>query len=102
LVTGPNIPDILEAAHIQPYADGGPPTLANGLLLRADIYTLFALYLIGIDEEQMTILISPQLICTPYADLAGKLLKFPDGVMERPSKTLLKQHREAAGLGKTP
>lgn len=97
LVTGPNIRDILEAAHIQPYADGGPSELANGLLLRADIHTLFDLYLIAIDAD-MNILISPQLFGTPYADLAGESLKFPDGTAARPSAELLEKHRRSSGL----
>jgi hypothetical protein len=98
LVTGPNIRDILEAAHIQPYADSGPSTLENGLLLRADIHTLFDLYLIAIDEEKMTVLISPSLVSTPYAEFAGKSLQFPDGVTARPSGALLEKHRQASGL----
>jgi hypothetical protein len=98
LVTGPNIKDILEAAHIQPYADGGPSELPNGLLLRADIHTLFDLYLLAIDAD-MKVLISPKLRSTPYAGLAGKPLQFPEGVTDRPSEMLLEQHRQAAGLG---
>ena len=31
----------LEAAHIRPYADGGPHEAQNGLLLRRDIHSLF-------------------------------------------------------------
>lgn len=31
----------LEAAHIRPYADGGPHEARNGLLLRRDIHSLF-------------------------------------------------------------
>ena len=31
----------LEAAHVRPYADGGPHALPNGLLLRADIHRLY-------------------------------------------------------------
>lgn len=98
LVTGPNIQDILEAAHIQPYADGGPSELPNGLLLRADIHTLFDLYLLAIDEEKMTVLTSPYLLETPYADLDGAPLQFPDWSTDRPSKVLLRKHRQTAGL----
>jgi putative restriction endonuclease len=32
---------VLEAAHIQPFANGGPHDVPNGLLLRADIHRLF-------------------------------------------------------------
>lgn len=49
-VTGCMIEDVLEAAHILPYA--GPHTnhVTNGLLLRADIHTLFDRGLIKIDR----------------------------------------------------
>jgi len=32
---------VLDAAHIKPYQLGGPHSLANGLLLRKDVHTLF-------------------------------------------------------------
>lgn len=32
---------VLEAAHIKPYQSGGPHSLANGVLLRKDVHTLF-------------------------------------------------------------
>lgn len=32
---------VLEAAHIRPFADGGPHEVSNGLLLRTDIHRLF-------------------------------------------------------------
>jgi HNH endonuclease len=32
---------VLEAAHIRPYPLGGPHSLANGILLREDVHTLF-------------------------------------------------------------
>ena len=34
---------ILDAAHIQPYAEGGEHSVTNGLLLRTDIHRLFDL-----------------------------------------------------------
>jgi putative restriction endonuclease len=34
---------VLEAAHIQPVADGGPHSVSNGLLLRSDVHTLYDL-----------------------------------------------------------
>lgn len=40
-VTGEKTLPVLEAAHIQPYADAGPNRTANGLLLRSDMHKLF-------------------------------------------------------------
>src|ERR1043166_3496466 len=40
-ITGERTLPVLDAAHIKPYADEGPHLLANGLLLRSDLHTLF-------------------------------------------------------------
>lgn len=41
VVTGERTLPVLEAAHIRPYKQDGPHEVANGLLLRADLHTLF-------------------------------------------------------------
>jgi putative restriction endonuclease len=40
-VTGERTLPVLQAAHIRPYAAGGPHAVRNGLLLRSDLHTLF-------------------------------------------------------------
>lgn len=40
-VTGERTLPVLQAAHIRPYAEGGAHEVANGLLLRSDLHTLF-------------------------------------------------------------
>lgn len=40
-ITGERVLPVLEAAHVKPYADGGPHRVDNGLLLRSDLHTLF-------------------------------------------------------------
>jgi len=40
-ITGERTLPVLEAAHIQSYAEMGPHDLSNGLLLRSDFHTLF-------------------------------------------------------------
>jgi putative restriction endonuclease len=42
-ITGERTLPILDAAHIQPFADGGEHNITNGLLLRTDIHRLFDL-----------------------------------------------------------
>jgi hypothetical protein len=54
-VTGCPIFDIVEAAHIQPYRGKKDNHADNGLLLRADIHTLFDLDLIGIKPRSLEI-----------------------------------------------
>ena len=41
IITGTDLPDVLEAAHIKPVADKGLDRVANGLCLRSDIHVLF-------------------------------------------------------------
>ncbi len=40
-LTGEHSLPVLDAAHIKPFAQGGPHALSNGLLLRADLHRLF-------------------------------------------------------------
>ena len=40
-ITGEKTLPVLEAAHIIPYAENGPHTVTNGLLLKSDFHTLF-------------------------------------------------------------
>lgn len=48
VITGPAVPEVLDAAHIRPVADLGGDHVDNGLLLRADLHRLF-------DAELLTI-----------------------------------------------
>jgi hypothetical protein len=97
-VTGCDVAEALEAAHIVPYR--GPDTNhpSNGLLLRADLHTLFDLGLMAIDSADMRLLLSPRLTGTAYADLAGKQLQLPDEQSQAPSKEALDMHRCWSGL----
>lgn len=91
-VTGCKIVDLLEAAHIEPHRDGHNFQTKNGLLLRADIHTLFDLGLISIDEK-FCIHIAPKIARSEYAILKGKLLmKCPKNVEDMPSTKALKKH----------
>lgn len=53
IVTGCKIIDLLEAAHLFPHSNKNDYSLSNGILLRADIHTLFDLGLIAINPENM-------------------------------------------------
>ncbi|MBN9674121.1 HNH endonuclease [Salipiger bermudensis] len=48
-ITGCSIPEILDAAHLDPRAPGGSDDPANGIILRADIHRLFDAGLLSID-----------------------------------------------------
>ncbi len=75
VITGCKVKAVLEAAHITPYL--GPHTNhpSNGLLLRADIHTLWDLGLIAINPESMQVEISNKLMGSDYAVYRGQKIK---------------------------
>ena len=76
-MTGCGIVDVLEAAHIHRYMGKRTNIVSNGLLLRADVHTLFDLYLVGIDTTTMRICVAPTLAGSSYEELAGRPLASP-------------------------
>ena len=56
----------LEGAHLRPYLGPGSNAVTNGLLLRADIHTLFDLGLLAPDPMTRTIAVSKLLAGTQY------------------------------------
>lgn len=60
LVTGTRCMEIIEAAHISPYRGLKDQDAGNGLLLRADVHTLFDLDLLGIRPDSFEILLHPR------------------------------------------
>jgi hypothetical protein len=87
-----NVVEALEAAHIMPFKGAHTNIPANGLLLRADLHTLFDLGLITVDTTDFTVVLHPKLHNTPYRDFAGKRLRLPDEVTARPSTAALDEH----------
>jgi len=81
----------LEAAHIIPYIETENNHPSNGLLLRADLHTLFDLNLIAIDPKTMKVHLSPILKKTEYKIMDGKELQVPKDEMCRPNQQFLKQ-----------
>jgi len=97
-VTGCNAPDALEAAYIIPYRGKYTHHSSNGLLLRADIHTLFDLGKIAVDTRSMTLIVSDELHATSYRILADRPLKYPQEDSQRPSTEALDLHRRLVGL----
>ncbi|WP_414517377.1 HNH endonuclease [Nostoc sp. PCC 9305] len=81
----------LEAAHITPYIETENNHPSNGLLLRADLHTLFDLNLIAINPTTMMVYISPILQTTEYRTIQGIKLQVPKDEICRPSQQFLKQ-----------
>ncbi|MFQ6556011.1 HNH endonuclease [Pseudomonas sp. Lb2C1-1] len=95
-MTGCAVVEILEAAHIKPYLGAHTNRTDNGLLLRADIHTLFDKGLIWIDE-QLHIQTSERLQGSEYAFLKGKPLRVPTDASEGPHPDHLTAHRKVSG-----
>jgi hypothetical protein len=74
VVTGSSIVALLEAAHISPFRGEDDNHEENGLLLRADIHTLFDLNLLGIDPETLRVKLHPS-IRSEYLDLSDAPLR---------------------------
>ncbi|MCG7871833.1 MAG: HNH endonuclease [Candidatus Thiodiazotropha lotti] len=64
-ISGCDVTSVLEAAHIVPHTTETNYAVTNGLLLRADIHTLFDLNLIGVDETG-TVSVAESLKGTEY------------------------------------
>jgi len=84
----------LEAAHIVPYLGTETNCLANGLLLRADVHTLFDLHLISINPDTGKIIVSSNLLKTCYKELNDKTLKSPKDEVDLISYQALSHHYE--------
>jgi predicted restriction endonuclease len=97
-VTGCDVEAALEAAHIEPYQGPHSNDITNGLLLRADVHTLFDLGYLAVDGATMTIRLALHLMDSAYAFLAGALVRLPAVGYPRPSATALEQHRAWSGL----
>jgi hypothetical protein len=75
VVTGCEIVQLLEAAHIWPHSEEPNYSVTNGLLLRADIHTLFDVRLLAIDSS-FVVHVAPGLQ-SPYKELQGKTIRQP-------------------------
>ncbi len=81
LVTRCRLPDLLEAAHISPYRGDKDHHPSNGLLLRADIHTLFDLNLLGIDPATLEVHLKPRIQGLGYDAFAGHVLECEPGLL---------------------
>lgn len=90
-ITGCDVVDALEAAHITPYAEEHDYGVTNGILLRGDIHTLFDLFLISVDPNNWTVRIAP-ILTGSYGELDGKNLALPADSMAQPDRNRCVRH----------
>lgn len=88
-VSGCSIIEVLEAAHILPYRGDHTNHVTNGILLRADIHTLFDLGLIKVNPNNYTIAIDPVLENSIYKEFKGRKLSLPSSASFHPNKVCL-------------
>ena len=86
MITGCQLLGIIEAAHISPYRGNGDNHPQNGLLLRADLHTLFDLDLLGINPESLQVQFHPAALATGYDSWGGKTLLYSEA---QPSQAAL-------------
>ncbi|WP_202795231.1 HNH endonuclease [Janibacter sp. HTCC2649] len=92
-VTGTSTAGVLEAAHMSDYKGDQTDRPYNGLLLRADIHTLFDLNLLTITTPDYTVHVAPEVKDSTYRDLHGKRSAvLPASIHDRPHVDLLAKH----------
>lgn len=91
-ITGCPVTPLLEAAHITPYLGPHTNSITNGLLLRADLHTLWDLGLLAVTLDTETVWVSPQVNDPTYRVLEGAHLTEPTNPAQRPSVAALLQH----------
>lgn len=82
---------VLEAAHIHPYRGAKTNNVRNGLLLRADLHTLFDLQLIGVDADYRVV-VDKSVVEAEYRKFHGRQLRLPSPKSTWPLKSELAKH----------
>jgi hypothetical protein len=90
-ITGCAVLPLLEAAHITPYLGPETNSITNGLLLRADIHTLWDLGLLAIDVVTQTVWVSPKVVDPAYQSMSGGAVLKPSDPNAQPSLAALRQ-----------
>jgi putative restriction endonuclease len=95
-ITGEHSLPVLEAAHIKPYAAGGPHSVSNGLLMRRDIHRLFDLGYVTVTQagrfEVSTSLHADFANGRTYYALQGRNVRAPVMREHRPAHEFLEWH----------
>lgn len=93
-VSGSRVEATLEAAHIRPYRGVDSHATGNGLLLRADLHTLFDLHLITVMPFG-SVRVAPDLLGSEYEDFDERQIRHPIDVVHSPNRTALAEHNAA-------
>jgi hypothetical protein len=104
VITGCPVTALLEAAHITPYLGPDTNSITNGLLLRADLHTLWDLGLLAVEPGKRTVWVSPKVNDSSYQALSGRLLVEPAHPSQQPVFSALQQqwdlvHKDSSLVG---
>ncbi|MGI0148604.1 MAG: HNH endonuclease [Thermoplasmata archaeon] len=102
-ITGERTLPVLEAAHIQPYSEGGEHRVDNGMLLRSDLHTLFGRGYVTVTPD-LKLEVSRRLKedwenGRDYYAMRGRELRPPDHPEIMPSRDFLRWHNSQRYLG---
>lgn len=89
MITGCAAMDVVEAAHISPYRGTEDNHPENGLLLRADLHTLFDLDLLAVHPATLRVAVHSSIRPFGYEDVHGAPLRI-DGT-SGPSRSALRE-----------
>lgn len=97
-ISGEKTLPALDAAHIRPFAEGGPHEASNGILLRRDIHSLFDAGYVTITPD-LKFEVSRRIReefdnGRQYYDLHGKTIGVPDDQRLVPDQSALAWHNE--------
>lgn len=91
-ISGCTVTEVLEGAHIDPYRNPASDHVQNGLLLRADLHTLFDRHLIAIHPETLQVHVSRRLRRPAgYESWHGATLYVPDEPTHQPDTGALRR-----------
>lgn len=92
-ISGFEVVESLEAAHIVPYEGTSWDHVQNGLLVRADLHRLFDGLLLSIHPTRRTVHLSRRLKRTAaYSKLEGVEIHLPQARKSQPSRRALEHH----------
>jgi len=95
-ITGEHSEPVLEAAHIQPYGQGGQHSVDNGLLLRSDLHRLYDRGYVTVTPDHV-FKVGDRLRDEfqngrSYYGLSGRRIRCPEPAHLRPRRDLLEWH----------
>ncbi|SAL79294.1 hypothetical protein AWB74_05513 [Caballeronia arvi] len=92
-ISGCDVVQVLEAAHIHRYFGEKTNDVRNGLLLRADLHTLYDRALIAIEPKTYEVFVSPKLRDSEYGSLANRRIRLPRLSEDQPDTHVLLEHK---------